>query len=73
MVGAEKWIDWEIIPGGHGGAKKITLISNRAKVPGGWLIYICDHGSQRGSGGWGHGGLTFYPDPKHKWDGISLP
>lgn len=31
----------------------------RAKVPGGWLV-TC------GSG------VTFYPDPHHKWDGTSL-
>lgn len=37
----------------------------RAKVPGGWLILT--------SGGQGFSGLTFYPDPKHEWDGGSLP
>ncbi len=31
----------------------------RAKVPGGWLV-AC------GSG------VTFYPDPKHQWDGSSV-
>jgi len=36
----------------------------RAKVPGGWLIGL------RASGA---GGVTFYPDPKHEWDGSSLP
>ena len=36
----------------------------RAKVPGGWLLIL----------NWGSGtGLTFYPDPNHKWDGKSLP
>jgi hypothetical protein len=36
----------------------------RAKVPGGWLISMV----------YGEGaGLTFYPDPEHKWDGNSLP
>ena len=32
----------------------------RAKVPGGWLVLY------QGSG------ITFYPDPKHNWDGGSL-
>jgi hypothetical protein len=31
----------------------------RAKVPGGWLV-TCGTG------------VTFYPDPKHAWDGTSL-
>ena len=33
----------------------------RAKVPGGWLMGIVG------------GGMTFVPDPDHKWDGNSLP
>jgi hypothetical protein len=37
----------------------------RAKVPGGWLIYASD-------GYHHHGGLTFYPDPDHRWNGSSL-
>lgn len=36
----------------------------RAKVPGGWLIML--------SNGNVHKVLTFYPDPKHDWDGSSL-
>ncbi|MFO0899732.1 MAG: hypothetical protein U0836_20070 [Pirellulales bacterium] len=35
----------------------------RARVPGGWLIFIWTPG--RG----GLGGATFYPDPNHGWDG----
>ena len=35
----------------------------RARVPGGWLIFICTPG--RG----GLGGVTFCPDPNHAWDG----
>jgi hypothetical protein len=31
----------------------------RAKVPGGWLV-TCG------------AGVTFYPDPQHEWDGLSL-
>ena len=31
----------------------------RAKVPGGWLV-VCG------------AGVTFYPDPGHKWDGSSV-
>jgi hypothetical protein len=36
----------------------------RAKVPGGWLVAILN-----GSGS----GITFYPDPNHKWDVKSYP
>jgi len=31
----------------------------RARVPGGWLIFIWTPG----------GGVTFYPDPNHAWGG----
>lgn len=31
----------------------------RAKVPGGWLVA-------------GGTGITFYPDPRHEWDGASI-
>jgi len=34
----------------------------RAKVPGGWLIRV----------GEGSGGITFYPDPEHLWDGNTI-
>lgn len=34
----------------------------RAKVPGGWLVLIYTNAK----------GLTFYPDPEHKWNGGSL-
>jgi hypothetical protein len=34
---------------------------SRAKVPGGWLIAL------------NSAGIAFYPDARHKWDGLSLP
>ena len=34
----------------------------RARVPGGWLIFIYPPGK-------GLYGVTFYPDPNHAWDG----
>ena len=42
-----------------------SYITERAKVPGGWLVM-----SQFHIGG-AHG-LVFLPDPTHKWDGGSL-
>ncbi len=74
MTEAPKWVDWEIIPGGFREDKAASLTMHRAKVPGGWLVYIYgSHYSPRTRSDWGHGGLTFYPDPEHKWDGNSLP
>jgi hypothetical protein len=35
---------------------------HRAKVPGGWLVLVIHNTN----------GVTFYPDPEHKWDGGSL-
>ena len=42
---------------------EFLMLTRRAKVPGGWLVYVAI-----GSGG----GVTFYPDPNHTWDGSSL-
>ena len=36
---------------------------SRAKIPGGWLLIAVSNSG---------GGLTFYSDPHHKWDGSSL-
>ena len=44
---------------------------HRAAVPGGWLIYVCLENSDA-EASYAHGGLTFYPDPIHEWDGGSL-
>jgi hypothetical protein len=40
-----------------------TPTIHRAKVPGGWLVVMTGH----------YTGICFIPDPKHKWDGRSLP
>jgi hypothetical protein len=42
-----------------------SYLVERAKVPGGWLVI-----AQFKVGG-SHG-LTFVPDPEHKWNGGSL-
>jgi hypothetical protein len=36
----------------------------RAKVPGGWLVLIEQTDAS---------GIAFYPDPRHEWNGGSLP
>ena len=43
--------------------KKSAKYAYRARVPGGWLIFIWTPGRS------GLGGVTFYPDPNHAWDG----
>ena len=45
-----------------GGIIKLNWKVHRTKVPGGWLVLVI-HSTA---------GLTFYPDPEHKWDGGSL-
>lgn len=52
---------WEKLESRHG-----TL---RAKVPGGWLVWVSEYHGVEGYSS----GLTFYPDPEHDWDGTSLP
>jgi hypothetical protein len=37
-----------------------SIPASRTKIPGGWLVSITN------------GGLTFYADPEHAWDGSSL-
>ena len=39
---------------------------HRTKVPGGWLVLTR-------LGGSAPQGITFYPDPDHRWNGGSLP
>jgi hypothetical protein len=45
----------------EGGILKLDWKVHRAKVPGGWLVLVIHNTS----------GLTFYPDPEHKWEGGS--
>ena len=58
--GVPQFIDWEPIESGKG------LSVLRDRVPGGWLVYASNSFYH-------HGGLTFYPDPEHQWNGGSLP
>jgi hypothetical protein len=47
-----------------GALTRMTTAMYRAEVPGGWLVTV--FGSQ------GLSGVTFYPDPRHEWDGGTL-
>jgi len=53
------------IPGNGGDSQ-----SDVTKVPGGWLVAATD--ARIGLGNGSGAGLTFLPDPEHKWDGKSL-
>lgn len=44
------------------GILKLDWNVHRAKVLGGWLVLVIHNTN----------GVTFYPDPEHKWDGGSL-
>jgi hypothetical protein len=48
---------WQALPSSEGQIY-------RAKVTGGWLVMLSSYEK---------GGLTFYPDPNHEWNGGSLP
>ena len=52
---------WEKL-NSNGGEVLLHWDVHRAKVSGGWLV-LAIHNTT---------GLTFYPDPEHKWDGGSL-
>lgn len=53
---------WEKLESSDSG--RSVWVTLRAKVPGGWLVIVgIDDG----------GGITFYPDPSHLWNGESLP
>lgn len=41
---------------------------HRAKVPGGWLVSVRQKPYPDGAGS----GITFYPDAKHQWQGVSI-
>ncbi|MCW8850629.1 MAG: hypothetical protein OQJ81_11670 [Melioribacteraceae bacterium] len=51
---------WEYLKNENGPSK-----SQRTKIPGGWLFYASDEFRTGGSG------VTFIPDPEHKWNGNS--
>ena len=55
---------WEELKSSRKGGGIFTMgwHVHRTKVPGGWLVLVIHNTS----------GLTFYPDPEHKWDGWSL-
>ncbi|MGO8736241.1 MAG: hypothetical protein ACLQVM_26000 [Terriglobia bacterium] len=39
--------------------------ATRAKVPGGWMVFVIHQGEPAGA--------LFYRDPNHRWDGETLP
>jgi len=55
---------WRKVPSSRaeGRVFKLGWDVHRTKVPGGWLVLVIHNTS----------GLTFYPDPEHRWDGGNL-
>lgn len=56
----EQGLVWEELKSSRadGGVFALQWDVHRAKVPGGWLVLVIHNAT----------GLTFYPDPDHKWD-----
>ena len=56
-------LSWEQLNSSRatGGFIKMGWNVHRTKVPGGWLVLVIHNTS----------GVTFYPDPEHKWNGGS--
>lgn len=61
-------LNWEAIAGTREqfGMELPPMPAYRAKVPGGWFVFI-------GNEKFGLGASLFYPDPEHVWDGNSIP
>jgi len=62
---ARRGLDWK--PVGHLPNQVVPAI-RRTKIPGGWLVLVSPQSSALTDSG-----ITFVPDPEHKWDGNSLP
>lgn len=57
-------MEWETISD-----DRVTdIVTERAKILGGWLVRFW---FATGLGN-GQSGMTFVPDPKHKWDGATI-
>ena len=61
-------LTFQSIPAELSGNRLVAVGAYRAKVPGGWIVLIL----QPGFGGAG-AAPVFLADPKHEWDGSSLP
>jgi hypothetical protein len=59
-----KLLKWELIDEGPISSPTSPALLFRTKIPGGWLVTY--HISESRT-------ITFVPDPKHEWDGTSLP
>lgn len=55
---------WKSVPETYSGQREESFATYRAAVPGGWLVAVW--ATEKGNRKWG-GGLTFVPDPEHRW------
>ena len=63
MLDIEEVFFRDINSGEYRSKDEKSYITQRAKVPGGWLVRCTEKISGEGIGV----GLTFYPDPNHEW------
>lgn len=54
-------LTWEYVQARGELGRSEHLVTLRAKVPGGWLVFVQETLSHNLSG------LTLLPDPEHKW------
>jgi hypothetical protein len=57
-------LNWELVDEKYTPDAKPGGFTYRALVPGGWLVAVWAGDKQKHGQG---GGLTFYPDPEHRW------
>jgi hypothetical protein len=69
-------LKWELLAGSvANNSQRATPPSriHRSKIPGGWLVETYRRSTGNSATISSGVGLTFVPDPDHKWDGASLP
>jgi hypothetical protein len=60
-------LSWETVDSDAGNAATFPELVRRAKVPGGWLVYVETRFQDDEEEGVNSIALTFLPDIKHEW------
>lgn len=69
MLQTETGLKWEKLPVAEPRHEFTYGTVYRGKVPGGWLVCVFWTAGNNDSST----SMTFMPDPKHEWDGGTLP
>lgn len=64
--GPKKPFVWQTISR-EGNSTEFDIHTQRASVPGGWLVWQMEIRAAKAGGG-----MAFLPDPEHRWDGTTL-